>query len=415
MLNNKTIDNMSRAINIKSALPLLVISPVISVFLFLLPVKIGLEIFIACCFISFLTTVIFFRNQISWNGYKTVLLCYILFATFSEIFDIDGYRSSELRTLAYVSLFLLTVPTSSISFTLLKKLTIVANFAATLLSSYQFYILNAPRAHGYINAIPFATICATLSLFLFIFLLYEKNNKLQFTMAVLYTLSITTIIYTGTRGVWLAYMFGVALIVVFSKDKIKSFFSYKSICLTILCFCILATLTSPTIKQRYEDFTQNTTALTSNNYQTSVGARLQLWKAAIYTIQQDGLFGAKKPYQENLQELSTNGILAEEVYKGNFAHYHNNYLDKLVKYGIQGLVVWLFFAMFPLVTFFKYRRTNQLLFLLTLAPPAVYMTAALTDMPFRNLESLAFYITVIYLPYILSNKAEIVTPSKRLS
>lgn len=387
-------------------LPYIILSPIVSAFLFLLPLEIGYDITVGCCIISCLTSLLFYRKQIGWNGYKTIIACYLVFALWSKLWDIDGYSSKEIRTLAYVSLFILTVPMVSIHYNRLKPILMLSSMLILSQTLYQFHVLSLPRVHGYINPIPYATVVATLSAFLLVLLVTETQNYKRLLFTLLFSTSILSVIYTGSRGVWLALALSIPVVLSFSFTLIKKNWSKGFICVVILVSCASLLLSSPVLIKRYKLFSSNYKQLLNGGYNTSLGARLQLWKAAVYTVKCDGLLGAKLPYEENLKRLKKEGILDKEVYKRGYIHYHNTYLQRLVKYGIQGLILTLLLLFFPLYVFFKQRNTNRVLFLTTIPPATIYAFAGITDMPLLNKESLLFFIIISYLPFSLTTKMQ---------
>lgn len=387
-------------------LPYIILSPILSAFLFLLPLEIGYDITVGCCIISCLTSLLFYRNQIGWNGYKTIVACYLVFALCSKLWDIDGYSTKEVRTLAYVSLFILTVPAVSIHYNRLKPILMLSSMLILSQTLYQFHVLGLPRVHGYMNPIPYATVVATLSAFLLILLVTETQNYKRLLFTLLFSTSILSVIYTGSRGVWFALALSIPVVLFFGFTLIKKNRSKAFICAVILGSCTALFLASPILIKRYKTFSSSYKQLLNGNYVTSLGARLQLWKAAVYTIKRDGLLGAELPYEENLKQLKKEGILDKNVHKKKYIHYHNTFLDRLAKYGIQGLILTLLLLFFPLYIFFKQRNTNKILFLMTIPSASIYAFAGITDMPLLNKESLLFFIIISYLPFILTTKMQ---------
>ena len=304
----------------------------------------------------------------------------------------------------YTSLFVLTFPGRLLTSTILKHVLIGANFLFFLQSVYLVHFMGVTRASGYINAIPFSNICATASVMLFVFFIFETKIKFRLLESAVFCCSLVTIIYSGTRGVWLSFMISFFFINLVCYRQIKQYFSQKYLIAAFGVIMAVTLITAPIALERINRSKEDFNRVKQGDFQDSIGLRLQVWKAGIYTIKQDGIWGAKRPYMENLAHLVEIGVYPKENftnYKREIAHYHNTYLDKFVKYGVQGVAVWLCFVFFPLVAACKIFNTRRRTFCLTAAPITVYMISALTDMPFLHSYSLSFFIAVTYAIYCL--------------
>ncbi len=389
---------MSHPTHYNKWLPYLIISPLISTFVFLLNMEIGMDITIACCFISFLTTVIFYREKIEWNGYKTVLVCYIILGVYYELWGANSYKSGALRTLIYASFFILTAPSFFLNKKLLKFLVILSISLLFLQAVYQHHYLGITRIGDFINPIQYATICATLSLFLFIFIIEEPNKKHQFGLTILFVASLITLVYTGSRGPWLAFVCGFFLITIFGFKQIKKNINHSTLIFAALFTCATLTTASPILKERLSSINADHTLYQKKNFETSTGARLHLWATAIYSIKRDNFMGLNVSYKDNIKELSDAGVYQV---KTKLAHFHSTYLDRLAKFGLLGLALCLALALYPFLTSLKYYKSKRTFFLLAFTPPCIYLTTGVTDTVFRAEESLFFFLIVNHLPFLL--------------
>lgn len=381
-------------------IPYLVLSPLISVFILLLPMQSGMDITVACCFISFLTTIIFYRQHIEWNRYKTIFVCYILFGVYLEIWGVNTYNSGELRTLVYAAFFILTVPNMIISKKSIKTLVIISTVFLFLQAIYSHHFLEIARVAGYItNPVQYATVCATLSIFLYVFIISEPNQKYQAGLTILFIASLLTLIYTGSRGPWIAFLGGFLVISCLGFKLIRKKLSWSALIIAGLCACMLIPAGYKTFEARSNQV-QNEYVLyqQQNHYDSSLGARLHLYKNALYTITRDNFMGMKVPYDENLEELSNIGIYKAQT---KYAHFHNSYLDRLAKFGLPGLLLLFAFVLYPFLSKLKNYNRDRTFFLMALTPPCIYLLAALTAVTFRSEESLFFFVIINYLPFLV--------------
>ena len=381
-------------------IPFLILSPLISVFILLLPLKSGMDITVACCFISFLTTIIFYRQHIEWNRYKTIFVCYILFGVYLEIWGVNTYKSGELRTLIYAALFILTVPTRIISKNFLKILVVLSTIFLFFQAIYSHHFLDIARVEGYTtNPVQYATICATLSIFLYVFIINETYRKYQAGLTIVFIASLLTLIYTGSRGPWIAFLGAFLLISFLGFRLIRKNLGWSAFITAGLCACILIPAGYKTFEAR-SNHVQNEYILyqQQNHYESSVGARLHLYKNALYTITRDKFMGMKVPYDKNLEELSDLGIYKA---KKKFGHFHNSYLDRLAKFGLPGLLLLFAFVLYPSFSTLKNYSINDSFFLMALTPACVYLLAALTAVTFRSEESLLFFVIINYLSFLV--------------
>ncbi len=392
---------MTHTTHFNKLLPYLVLSPLFSVFVLLLPLKHGMDITVACCFISFLTTITFYRTHIKWNRYKTIFLCYLLFGIYLEIWGANTYKSGELRTLIYVAFFIFTVPTKIINKKLIKVLVIVSIVLLFIQGFYSHHFIGTTRVEGHItNPVHYATICATLSLLLFIFIISEPNPKYQAGLTILFIASLLTLIYTGSRGPWIAFLGGFLAISFLGFKLLRKNLGFPILIIGIVSTCIMLPAGYKTLKTR-SDSVQNEyiSYQQQNYYDSSTGARLHLYKNAMYTIARDNFMGMKVPYKENLENLSNIGVYKA---KTRFGHFHNSYLDRLAKFGILGLLLLLAFVLYPFGTALKTNKTDRAFFLIAFTPPCVFLLAALTAVSFRSEESLLFFVMVNYLAFLLN-------------
>ncbi len=89
--------------------------------------------------------------------------------------------------------------------------------------------------------------------------------------------------------------------------------------------------------ERMQDAVEETDGyFVTGNANTSVGARLEMWRTALILFPQQPILGwGKEGFLERKKAMITEGKVA--AFTGDHTHSHNEYLDALVKRGLLGL------------------------------------------------------------------------------
>ena len=140
-------------------------------------------------------------------------------------------------------------------------------------------------------------------------------------------------------------------------------FSLRAKLLVLLCVVLggFFLLSNPHIgvKQRIAEAYHEIALFQDGTVQTSVGYRLEMWRGAIKLAQEKPLFGwGDEGYQEGMQQLrETNQIRGRADL---FTHAHNEFIDRLAKQGITGLIALILLYQVPLWTFASAKRAAHL-------------------------------------------------------
>jgi len=85
---------------------------------------------------------------------------------------------------------------------------------------------------------------------------------------------------------------------------------------------------------------------------TSVGARLEMWKSSYLIFKENPIFGVGEGnFKEGNIKLINKGLINSNV--GQFNHPHGEYITTIVEQGIVGLIVLLFLFFSPLFKCYK--------------------------------------------------------------
>jgi len=190
----------------------------------------------------------------------------------------------------------------------------------------------------------------------------SKNNSLSYNFIILFgaLLGISASILAGGRGSWIA-AFLTTIIFFFlnplrwSKFK-KSLFFYFIIIFSLMGYLIPETGVKHRIDQGLEDilmYDENRLSETGAGQALgSVGARLEMWRSALYIFKQNPIFGVGEGnFKEKNTELINKGLINSKTIE--FLHPHSEYLSTLVEQGLVGLCALLFLFLNPLIKCYK--------------------------------------------------------------
>lgn len=323
------------------------------------------------------------KNKLAW-----LLGAFSLFSLFAKTYY--GYSSSLMRGLISLLVLFTVFPPSLIEKINIKYLIIIGAITSFIFVMMQTFMFSQGRMGWGINPIPYATFSASLCILAFYYLL--QSRKLQECAAWLLTFTMAAIplMYSQSRGLWLAL--ATTMIVVI----IKSILSYKKSLYLLgpfILFCAVAIFfSSEKIEQRIDATQAEIQQITAGNLDTSIGLRLQMWKAASILASESPIIGLGDKHISYKQELADKKVISQKTVQ--FTHYHNQFFSDFVKHGVLGLALLLLTILLPL--YYLNKNNNEYTwpgFLII----AIFIIASLTDVPFQHAQPLTFYFIMIYL------------------
>ncbi|WP_100268397.1 O-antigen ligase family protein [Vibrio fluvialis] len=298
---------------------------------------------------------------------------------------LHGVSSREIRALLCLSVIALYFPFRAIkpvyyqAIIALGCITIFAN------SIYFNIVLGLRRESGVINSIPYASISALLGLLSLHVALSTKSTKTKFLFGVFAILPVISLVLTESRGVWLA--FACALFVLFLN---KFRFTFKKVALLlILLSSVVFMLSGSFIEQRIEQTRYEFEQIQKGNMNTSIGLRVQMWRAAVKLAEGNWLLGLGNEHFEKLELLYKQNKVSKALYDYHPPHYHNQFIDSVVKSGLIGLSFLLLLLVLPL---YLVRHSNKNLKNVVISVVMLYAIMGLTDAPFYNGQTFILYV-----------------------
>jgi O-antigen ligase len=163
-------------------------------------------------------------------------------------------------------------------------------------------------------------------------------------------------ILSSARGGWIAIPVFVG-VYVYSQNK-KSFVNkFEMATLAFGGISILAYLFVEPIHQRLWLIYSEIFQFGSGNVDTSIGVRLQLWKAAIHLIAENPIFGVGADgFARAMDGMSASGFITPTAAEYGKGEVHNEILAQTVRFGVFGLASILAIYFVP---FYLFLRANK--------------------------------------------------------
>ncbi|MDM7323064.1 MAG: O-antigen ligase family protein [Gammaproteobacteria bacterium] len=227
-------------------------------------------------------------------------------------------------------------------------------FGGLGIALYQRFILEMPRAEGFQHPIMFGDVAMLLGLLALVGLAHALHTRRLRRMLVLYLAAslagLVTSLLSGTRGGWIGLP-----VILFALYRYYAPILPRRLWLGSLIgfalvgfmtYTIPATGVADRIHQAIHEvktFHQDTGA------ESSVGARLELWRAGAKLVREAGLLGlSEAQVHDRLRALVDEGTVRPPVLEQ--PHFHNEILQHWIRHGLLGLLALLALYFLPLRT-----------------------------------------------------------------
>ncbi|PXA69714.1 O-antigen ligase family protein [Vibrio sp. 11986-1-5] len=342
------------------------------------------------CLLSIITSIVFYNiKNLKENIENPVLWISALLAIYLSIsYSIQDGSPSLVRTFISAVLVMFFMPPLSN-----KNLLFLATLGAGCLffnSVYQSFYLDHSRSAGLVNVIPYATFCSVLFLIGIYFVISNYNKKQTFIATIIIILSITSIILSLSRGVWLALAVATFTMIIYQFSRSKKLWQYISI-IFISCISILYLFKEPVLDRAQETISE-IHEIQRGNLNTSIGLRLQMWKVSYFIAQENLLFGVGGQHQFILSKLHETGKIENDLVVFQPQHYHNQLIDFMVKYGLIGVFFIILLYISPIITSIYYKSNYTALII---GISSLYFIAGLTDVPLNHSQTIYIYILLM--------------------
>ncbi|SJM93696.1 O-antigen ligase family protein [Crenothrix polyspora] len=324
--------------------------------------------------VCFFCILILYNRHFNRNTYFNALKNYYKFGYFRYVFY--GYSAyfvlsaisivffnSPLKSIDNALIFLMWLLVSPIM-VLLKPNSYMLGFgcvAAAIIAFFiaiiQFHFLNIDRPYGLYGtgfpgsgAIKFADISLLIGVMAYILFSGKKYRRLGFLGVFL---GIVICLYAGVRGGVVAlFLCWVVWSVAFKIKKITMKPILVALSFVVIVFFILNILTANHISSRISETLAELSSFNNDNYNTSMGARLQMWRAALIIFSQHPMLGVGlNNFDDALLLLYKEHIISKWIIV--YSHAHNEYFCSLASGGIVGFIITCSLLFMPLTEFKK--------------------------------------------------------------
>ncbi|MGR5389381.1 O-antigen ligase family protein [Vibrio crassostreae] len=343
--------------------------------------------------LSIIISIFLYRKEIIIKNLKSPFIWLLSLLCAYTIFSYyyHGSSSREMRALLGSTLFLLFFPYQILTQRVIQWIVLVGSFAVCVNSVYFNLYIGIERDAGYINPIPYATACALISIIAFSLLLDNSSLKGKTLPLIAFLLSLPPIILSETRGIWLA--FTLSIFFIFITKCIKNPPSKRKILLAFIFTAILTStgvfLFKEKINDRYDRTIYEIERIQSNDYSTSIGLRLQMWMLTPELIKQKPILGHGQEQREILKGKLKSGEISNQLFYFASAHYHNQFLDKIVKSGVVGLMFVTLLLLYPLMMMKNLPPSDTYM---VIGLVSLFSIAGLTDVPFNHAQPMMLYL-----------------------
>jgi len=270
------------------------------------------------------------------------------------------------RTLLVIPIFLLLLRVR-VDQTVLWAGVIIGAVLSAILSWWQVSIQHLSRASGYINPIHFGEYTLVFSAFCVAGLGWAQTQGRQaarWRVALVLGIlcGLCSMVLSGSRGAWVTLPLVLLVLMLFALRHRRHLharhWAYAGLLITLGIVVLVALFgkSDSMLHQRYVQTVSDVAQYRQQNAQTSVGARLEMWRVAMINLQERPLSGWNmRQYWETLEQLVQSGRASAIVlnYKDNL---HNTYIHAWVFFGLPGLLVVLALSGVPLYHFARSLR-----------------------------------------------------------
>ena len=344
---------------------------------------------------------------------KRDLLLVGFIAAYLTVFTIsgtvNGWTPTSLHAVGAQLKFLLFIPfyiylrNHSIPLEWFYYAIAVSGIVLGVQSLIDIYYLDRHQGWGIYGPIIFGDFSALIASFLLVLLKYHK--KIRSKQGVFYAagmiMAIIATIMSGSRNAWLALI--IVFTLVFVADFMRSRDPYKFIKFIVLtCLAIMVSImfTPDSILARKDKAISEYKIYFENGVvskDSSVGFRLEQWKAAIYAFVKKPIIGHGPgntgiAVNEVVEEGNADRVIYMDNAKVNIVHVHNGYLEMLTSQGMFGFIVLMSFFIYLYWFFIKNWVVDNVISSLGLVHITGFLIFFLTEIPFIHDNFISIFL-----------------------
>lgn len=257
-------------------------------------------------------------------------------------------------------------------------------------SAYFTFYLGLERNAGLMNVIPYATFCSGIAILSFHHVLQNIKSKTGIITLVSFLLSCAAVMLTLSRGVWLALLAALVIMLCFHARNLKHLSRYFAI--FIISSAALLFIFKDQVEVRVDQTLTEVQRIQSGDMASSIGLRFQIWQAAYYISQDHFWLGVGNEILPEIERLNQEDKVSRDIINFHVYHFHNQFIDALVRFGFIGLLLFLPIYLIPIYIALKSNHTCRVAIL---GLSTLYIIASLTDVPFYHSQTVLLYIMLM--------------------
>jgi O-antigen ligase len=270
---------------------------------------------------------------------------------------------------------------------------------AAAIAAYQRFGLEVPRAEGFHMAIVFGDIAMALGLMALASIERFVGTRWVLLPYAAFLGGAAASVLSGSRGGWIALLFSFLPLYAYGKPAMKR--GVKAIvAVSAALFLVGYFVPETNIRQRVAEAVNDVAEYHADGQAaTSVGARLEMWKAAWMLFREHPVTGTGRAnFHRSLNDLADAGKISDAVRP--FRHAHNEMLNALATGGVVGGLALAFLYAAPMAFFVRCLRrdgASRPYALAGLLLVLSFIDFGLTQVMFAHHVSAAFYALTVCL------------------
>ncbi|MFO7799074.1 MAG: O-antigen ligase family protein [Rhodohalobacter sp.] len=282
-------------------------------------------------------------------------------------------------------------------------------------AAWQGLFEGISRARGFTHLIQYGNISlllGVLSLAGLGWALQRENNKHRWVALLIFgfIFGLLGSAFTGARGGWVALPFVAVVLYIVYRDFLNKKLLFTSIGLLLIFITAIYLIPATGVQKRV-----NIAVTELNNFYekdvrtSSVGIRLEMWRASFLLIPEKPIFGwGRKGYEAERDRMIEEKIVHKNI--GRFTSVHNEFIDTTLKRGFIGLISLLMMYLLPVFLFKKgIRATDAATRSLAAAGillPVCFMSFGLTQVFFSHNSGVMVYSFMLVIIWTIFSRLE---------
>ncbi len=215
---------------------------------------------------------------------------------------------------------------------------------------------------------------------------------------------------TGARGGWVALPFVTVVLYLIYRDVLNKKLVFTGITLLAVVISAIYFIPATGVKSRVASAITELNNYSENRVRTtSVGVRLEMWRASLLLIPEKPLFGwGREGYESERNRMIEENTVHEGI--GRYTSVHNEFIDTTLKRGLFGLISLLLMYFIPVFLFRKGTKsldlTERSVATVGILLPTCFMAFGLTQVFFSHNSGVMVYSFMLVIVWTIFSRLE---------